>query len=149
MPIPLSIPIPAAALCLVLAGCGGDQAVDAAVAEELAARADAVAEALAAGDGCTALELTAELESATASARDTGNITDAVAAEVLTAAQRIDEGTTCDAEPAASPPDVPDDGEGDADKADEAEDGDEAAESDDDDDHPGRGQGRGRGNDDD
>lgn len=135
-PVPLpptTLTLSAAALSLLLAGCGGGQPnVDSAATDELAQRADRVAEALEAGDGCLALERTAELQSATATARDEGRVTDTVAAEVLTAAQRIAQGTSCE-----PPPEEEDDGH---DGEEDRDDGNEGN---------GRGRGKGRGNDDD
>ena len=140
MPLPPFLTVSAAALSLLLAGCGGGQPnVDSAATDELARRADDVAEALESGDGCLALERTAELQSATATARDEGRVTDTVAAEVLTAAQRIAQGTSC------APP--PEDG-GDDDPEDSG-DGDDDGEDEDEDRGRGRGRGKGHGNDDD
>ena len=135
MPLPPTLTASAAALSLLLAGCGGGQPnVDSAAADELAQRADQVAEALEAGDGCLALERTAELQSATATARDDGRVTDTVAAEVLTAAQRIAQGTSCEPPPEDEEDDDGRDGEADRDDENEGN---------------GRGRGKGRGNDDD
>lgn len=104
------------------------------MAEELAGRADGVAAALADGDGCLALERIGGLRSATATARDAGEVPDPVAAEVLTTAQRIEQDIRCEPEP--PPEEQPDQDPDD-------EDDDEDAEDEDDEERPGRGRGRG------
>lgn len=129
------------AVAVLATACGGAPELDTSTAHGLADRADAIVGALEAGDGCAALDRTAELRSATVSARDDGRVSDTVAAEVLAATQRITEGTSCepaaapeDAEPPPPPDDGGDDGGGNDDKDDE-----------DDEDRPGRGEGRGNG----
>lgn len=148
-PLP-SIPIHAAALSLLLAGCGGAATtLEASVAEDLAQRADAVAQALEAGDGCTALQRTSELEDATTSAREAGDVTDTVAAEVLTATRSIAQSTSCEPPPPAEDPD--DDGEGgeESREDEDAKDDDEKDEKDDDKKDEKKDEGRGRGGGDD
>lgn len=148
-PLP-STGVAVAALSLVLAGCGGDQSnVAAAVADDLAIQADAVADALAQGDGCLALERTAQLQSATAGAHDAGEVPADVAAEILAATQRITDATAC--EPPApeqddEDPDAEDEDRGRDDEEDE-EDKDDKDKDDDDDGGPGRGRGNGHGKD--
>lgn len=147
-PLP-SIPIHAAALSLLLAGCGGAATtLEASVAEDLAQRADAVAQALEAGDGCTALQRTSELEDATTSAREAGDVTDTVAAEVLTATRSIAQSTSCEPPPAEDPDD---DGEGgeESREDEDAKDDDEKDEKDDDKKDEKKDEGRGRGGGDD
>lgn len=144
-PLP-STGVAVAALSLLLTGCGGDQQnVATAVADDLAIRADAVAEALAQGDGCLALERTSQLQSATAGARDAGEVPDDVAAEILAATRRITDATAC--EPPAR---EQDDEDHDAEDEDRGRDDDEHEHEDGDDDDgggPGRGRGKGHGKD--
>lgn len=144
MPPPSELPISLAVATLLLAGCGGAQvSLGTAVAEELAQRADGVAAALADGDECLALERIGGLRSATATARDADEVPDAVAAEVLTAAQRIEQDIRCEPEPPAE-----EQPEQDRDDEDEDDDDDGAGPGGDDeaDEHPGRGRGRDNGN---
>ena len=156
MPFPPSPPRCLAVAALLLAGCGGaEPTLDTAVVEELAQRADGIADALAGGRDCLALERIAGLEAATASAREAGEVPDTVAAEVLTTAQRLEQDTACEPEPSPSPTgqdgaDDEGDDDGGDDESDRGGDGGAGPGGDDDggdDDHPGnRGQGNGPGN---
>lgn len=74
------------ALALLVAGCGGapsSPAIDAAVADELAARADTLAGQLDADDGCGARETAAELVATTEGALADRTLTEPAAAEII------------------------------------------------------------------
>lgn len=98
-------PLRLAVLALLAGACGGDAAptMDAAVAEDLATRADALAAGLEAGDTCAALETAGALVTTASARRDAGEVPTAIAAEVIATTRDTVRGLTCDPQPAPEP----------------------------------------------
>lgn len=107
MPSPSPRVLPAALLVVVLAAaCGGGDVptVDAAVAEELAGRADVLAGQLAAGDACGARRTAGGLVTVTSEARDAGTVPDVIAREVIATTRDLVRDVLCEPEPDPDPP---------------------------------------------
>lgn len=114
---PLGPSVLLAALLLAPACAGGEPAtLDAAVAEDLAARADALAAGLEAGDPCAALSAAGDLVRVTAARRDAGEVPEEIAGEVIATSRDTVRGLLCEPEPEPEPP---------APAVDEGDDGDE------------------------
>lgn len=119
---PSRLLLPPAGLLVVLlaAACGGEDlpTVDAAVAEELAGRADVLAGQLEAGDACGARETAGGLVTVTSEARDAGTVPAPVAGEVIATTRDLVRDVTCapapepDPEPEPAPPADEDDDPG-------------------------------------
>ncbi|MBW3659521.1 MAG: hypothetical protein KY457_12845 [Actinobacteria bacterium] len=110
MPSPSPRVLPAALLVVVLAAaCGGGDlpTVDAAVAEELAGRADVLAGQLEAGDACGARRTAGGLVTVTSEARDAGTVPDVIASEVIATTRDLVRDVSCEAEPEPEPDPAP------------------------------------------
>lgn len=97
---------------LLATACGGEptSTIPAAVADDLAARAEALAAGLEADDPCGALGTAGELVRVTAEHRDAGEVPPDIAGEVISTTRDTVRGVTCVPEPAPEPaPPTPED----------------------------------------
>lgn len=109
---------------LFASACGGDEVatLDAAVAADLAGRADVLADQLEAGDACGARRTAGGLVTTAAEGRDAGAVPREIANEVIATTRDLVRDVTCDPDPEPSPAPAPpaaddddtddDDGEG-------------------------------------
>ena len=119
-------------LLILLAGCGGESAappppqpkIQRATAEQLAARSDAIADALDAGDVCTAAVRADELQDAVIEAINAGAVPPALQEELQSRANELVNTVNCPPPPAET----------------------ETDEEEDEDDGKGKGKGKGKGN---
>jgi hypothetical protein len=153
----------AAAVVAIAAGCGGatdegaEPTLPAPLAEQLAVRADAVGDRIAAGDPCAAAAEADDLLHATVRAVREGQVPAALQDELVTATQQLLQRIDCPvAEPAAPEPPVEpaeieppleEEEEEEEEEQEEDETGDDGDDADDDDDEDRQGQGKGQGKD--
>lgn len=145
---PLRPALLAGVLLLPACGGGGDvPTLDAAVAEDLAGRADVLADQLEAGDACGARDTAGTLVTVTSDARDNGEVPVEIAGEVIATARDLVRDVTC--EPPAPPAPVVEDDDDDAgEDEDRGGQGERKGDDKEDDKEDGKGEGKAKGKDD-